>query len=195
MRPPGRPHAANLPTLQGRGVQLGPWPECDAGADAVTLARLHADPRAMRYWSTAAWAADDIPRAEAFLDDVEAGARGGALLRFAARRPRSPVLVGWVSLFRIAPPRPRTEIGYLLDPAMWGRGLGREMIALALGHAIGTLGAQRIEAEVDPMNLASCRVLESLGFHRERLVRDRWRTETERQCLALYRLVPAAGHR
>ncbi len=195
MCPARRPHAAALPTLEGDGIQLGPWPERDAIADAAALARLHADPRAMRYWSTAAWAPDDLPRAEAFLDDVEEGARGGALLRFAARRPGSPALVGWVTLFRIAPPRPRVEIGYLLDPALWGRGLGRRMIALALEHAIDALRAKQIEAEVDPMNLASCRVLESLGFQREGPLRERWRTDSEMQSMALYRLIASDGRR
>jgi RimJ/RimL family protein N-acetyltransferase len=193
MRPARRPHAAALPTLQGDGLQLGPWPESDATADAVAIARLHADPRAMRYWSTAAWAPNDLTRAEAWLDDTEAGARGGTLLRFAARRPGSPALVGWVTLFRIDPPRPRTEIGYLLDPALWGQGLGRRMIALALGHAVDGLGAQRIEAEVDPGNLASCRLLESLGFQREGPLRERWRTGSEAHSAALHVLLAPDG--
>lgn len=187
---PRRPHAAALPTLRGEDLHLGPWPESEAVADAAAVARLHADPRTMRYWNSTAWASDDQPRAEAFLDDVEAGARGGTLLRFAARRPGSSALVGWVTLFRIEPPRPRTEIGYLLDPALWGQGLGRRMVALALGHAIDALGAQRIEAEVETGNFASCRLLESLGFEREGPILQRWRTANQAQAMALY-VLPA----
>jgi RimJ/RimL family protein N-acetyltransferase len=189
MRSARRPHAAALPTLLGEGIQLGPWPESEAIADGIAVARLHADPRAMRHWSTAAWAPNDLPRAEAFLDDLEAGARGGTMQRFAARRPGSSTLVGWVTLFHIEPPRPRTEIGYLLDPALWGQGLGRRMVALALGHAVEGLGAPRIEAEVDPGNLASCRLLESLGFQREGPLRERWRTVNEAQDMTLYALL------
>ena len=189
MRSAHRPHAAALPILQGEGIQLGPWPERDAVADAAALARLHADPHAMRYWSTAAWAPDDLPRAHAFLDDVEAGARGGKLLRFAARRPGSPGLVGWVTLFRIDPPRPRTEIGYLLDPALWGQGFGRRMVHLALDHAFGAIAAQKVEADVDPRNAASCRLLEALGFQREGPLRQGWRSGTERQDSAIYGLI------
>jgi RimJ/RimL family protein N-acetyltransferase len=192
MRSAHRPHAAALPVLDDGVIRLGPWLAETAGADAEALARLHADSNAMRYWSTAAWAADDLPRAHAFLDDVEAGARGGKLLRFAARRPGSPGLVGWVTLFRIDPPRPRTEIGYLLDPVLWGQGFGRRMVRLALDHAFGAIAAQKVEADVDPRNAASCRLLEALGFQREGPLRQGWRSATERQDSAIYGLIADA---
>jgi RimJ/RimL family protein N-acetyltransferase len=174
--------------LDGGTLTLGPWPEETAADDAKALARLHADAAAMRFWSTGPWPPGDLARAEAYLHDIETGARGGTMLRFAARRPGSSALVGWVTLFRIDPPRPRTEIGYLLDPALWGKGLGRRMIALALGHAFDSLGTPRIEAEVDPENVASCRLLESLGFKREGPLRERWRTDHESHDAALYAL-------
>lgn len=184
-----RPHAAALPVLDADAIRLGPWLAETAEADTEALARLHTDAAAMRYWSSEPWAPGDLVRAKACLDDIEAGAQRGTMLRFAARRPGSSALVGWVTLFRIHPPRPRTEIGYLLDPALWGHGLGRRMVALALDHAIESLGAQRIEAEVDPGNLASCRLLESLGFRREGPLRERWRTASHSHVMALYALV------
>lgn len=194
-RTPQRPHAAALPRLDGGEIRLGPWLAESSEADAEALARLHADATAMRYWSTGPWGPGDRARAEAYLDDIETGARGGTMLRFAARRRGSPALVGWVTLFRIEAPRPRTEIGYLLDPALWGQGLGRQMIALALDHAIGGLGAQRIEAEVDPGNVASCRLLASLGFTREGSLRKRWRSGSEAYDSALYVRLATGGQR
>jgi RimJ/RimL family protein N-acetyltransferase len=185
MGTPRRAHAAALPMLVGEGIRLGPWHDADLDA----LARLHADPRAMRYWSTEAWAAEDQPRAEAYLDAIDAGAREGDLLQFSARQAPDGTAVGWVTLYRIDREHRRAEIGYLLDPALWGRGLGRRMLGLAIGHAIGTLGLHRIEADVDPRNLASCRLLESLGFQREGLLRERWRTGGELQDTAMYGLL------
>lgn len=184
-----RPHAAGLPVLDGGTIRLGPWPAHLAEADAGALARLHADTRAMRFWSTAPWADADRAQATAYLDAIDAGARGGDLVQFAARQPGSADLVGWVTLYRIDPAHRRAEIGYLLDPSLWGRGLGRRMVALGLRHAIGTLGLHKIEADVDPRNGASCRLLEALGFLREGLLRQRWRTGGELQDSAIYGLV------
>ena len=184
-----RPYAAALPRLDGATITLGPWPETEASSDAEALARLHADTAAMRYWSTEPWTLGDRARAEGYLDAIDAGARNGDLLQFAARLPGSTALVGWVTLYRIDTTHRRAEIGYLLDSRLWGRGLGRRMVGIALDHAFDTLLLHKIEADVDPRNAASCRLLEALGFQREGLLRQRWRTGGELQDSAIYGLI------
>lgn len=186
---PRRPHAAALPVLEADAIRLGPWLAETADADAEALARLHADATAMRYWSTEPWAPGDRARAEAYLDAIEAGAKEGDLRQFAARLPGSSALVGWVTLYRIDPTHRRAEIGYLIDTALWGRRLGRQMVGLALDHAFGAMALHKIEADVDPRNAASCRMLEALGFQREGLLRQRWRTGGELQDSAIYGLI------
>lgn len=187
--PTRRPHAAALPVLDDGGIRLGPWLPETANADAEALARLHADTAAMRYWSTEPWTSGDRARAEAYLDAIDDGAKEGELRQFAARLAGSSALVGWVTLYRIDRTHRRAEIGYLIDTALWGRGLGRRMVGLALDHAFGALGLHKIEADVDPRNTASCRLLEALGFRREGLLRQRWRTGGELQDSAIYGLI------
>ena len=187
--PARRPHAAALPVLDDGGIRLGPWLAETADADTDALARLHADPAGMRYWSTEPWTPGDRDRAEAYLDAIDAGAREGDLLQFAARRSGEAALVGWVTLYRIDRTHRRAEIGYLIDTPLWGRGLGRRMVGLALDHAFGAMALHKIEADVDPRNAASCRMLEALGFQREGLLRQRWRTGGELQDSAIYGLV------
>lgn len=186
---PRRPHAAALPLLDADAIRLGPWLAETADADAEALARLHADPAGMRYWSTEPWVPGDRARAEAYLDAIDEGAKEGDLLQFAARLPGSSALVGWVTLYRIDRTHRRAEIGYLIDTPLWGRGLGRRMVGLALDHAFGAMALHKIEADVDPRNTASCRMLEALGFQREGLLRQRWRTGGELQDSAIYGLV------
>ena len=60
-----------------------------------------------------------------------------------------------------------------------GRGLASEAVRQALDFGFGTLGLERVEADVDPRNGASCRLLERLGFQREGLLRNRWRVGDE----------------
>ena len=58
--------------------------------------------------------------------------------------------------------------------------------------AFGVLALNRIEAEIDPRNLASAKSLERLGFAREGLLRERWivrgenRTRRSTACSALH---------
>ncbi|VWB67210.1 GCN5 family acetyltransferase [Burkholderia territorii] len=56
-------------------------------------------------------------------------------------------------------------------------------------HAFGTLNLRRIEADIDPRNVASARLLERLGFVREGLLRDRWIVGDQVSDSALYGLL------
>jgi ribosomal-protein-alanine N-acetyltransferase len=62
----------------------------------------------------------------------------------------------------------------LLGRAAWGQGLMREAIVAACTCAFDELGIRRIEAEVNPSNVASCTLLERIGFTREGTLRQRW---------------------
>ena len=58
------------------------------------------------------------------------------------------------------------EIGFILHPDVWGRGLAREAVAAVVDHALNTRGQAELTADVDPRNAASIRVLEGVGFRR-----------------------------
>ena len=79
----------------------------------------------------------------------------------------------------------REEIDRMLD----GLRLAIEAVRCALDFGFGTIGLERIEADVDPRNLASCRLAERVGFQREGLLRDRWRVGGEFADSILYGLL------
>ena len=56
------------------------------------------------------------------------------------------------------------EIGYGLEPEYWGKGYGTEAVIAAVDWALKQPGVKRIEAETEPGNIASQRVLEKAGF-------------------------------
>ena len=72
------------------------------------------------------------------------------------------------------------EIGFTLAPAHHGRGYASEATSAMVDHLITNHGVHRIEASVDPENVASMRVLEGLGMGKEclapaaYLVRGEW---------------------
>ena len=57
-----------------------------------------------------------------------------------------------------------TEIGYGLEPDYWGKGYATEAVIAAVGWAQKQPCVKRIEAETEPGNIASQRVLEKAGF-------------------------------
>ena len=56
------------------------------------------------------------------------------------------------------------EIGYGLAPEYWGKGYATEAVRALIRWAASQNGVRCIEAETDPDNIASQRVLEKCGF-------------------------------
>jgi ribosomal-protein-alanine N-acetyltransferase len=83
-------------------------------------------------------------------------------------------VIGTCTLFRFEPRHRRAEIGYALRSDHWGRGFAGEAVALALDWGFRTLGLHRIEADIDPRNDGSRRLLKRLGFSSEGLQRERY---------------------
>jgi [ribosomal protein S5]-alanine N-acetyltransferase len=62
------------------------------------------------------------------------------------------------------------ELGFVIDRACWGQGLGTAAAVLVTRFAFATLGLEEIRAELLQSNLASRRVLEKVGFQLERTI-------------------------
>ena len=92
-----------------------------------------------------------------------------------SRCERPDEVIGTVTLASLDGVNKRAEIGFMLDRALWRRGYMSEALRALLDYAFGTLGLERMEADVDPRNEASLGLLERLGFVREGYLRERWR--------------------
>jgi RimJ/RimL family protein N-acetyltransferase len=62
------------------------------------------------------------------------------------------------------------EVGWALDPDVWGLGYATEGGSAALAHAFGELGVDRVVSIVDPANTASIAVMTRLGIRQWRTV-------------------------
>jgi RimJ/RimL family protein N-acetyltransferase len=82
----------------------------------------------------------------------------------AIERVDDGALVGWCGLV-VGEDTGEPELLYGLDQLHWGLGLAREAAALALAEA-DRHGPRRLHATVDVANVASIRIVESLGFVR-----------------------------
>jgi RimJ/RimL family protein N-acetyltransferase len=141
----------------------------------------------MRYWRFTAW----TTRQQA-IEHIARLAREREVMEFypwVATLPGNDRLIGTCSLFGVHRDHARGVIGYALAAEFWGRGLASEMLRLALTFAFTQLGLNRIEADIDPLNVASCKLVERAGFQREGFLRERWRVGGGVQDTALYGLL------
>lgn len=85
---------------------------------------------------------------------------------------KSGELIGTVSLFHfLRGPLQKCMIGYSMDERHSGKGYTTQAVRLAVNYAFTELKLHRVEAGAMPSNIASQRVLEKAGFHREGIER------------------------
>ncbi|PSR97102.1 hypothetical protein PHLCEN_2v4383 [Hermanssonia centrifuga] len=121
-----------------------------------------------------------FPTLPAFLDWVETRIRcDPTLVLFAvldksktSAHPESQALAGTIGLLDTSPDHLRTEIGLLFTlPTYWRTHITANAVGLLLSWCFDELGMRRVQWRSDPMNVASIRVAERMGFQRERVKR------------------------
>jgi RimJ/RimL family protein N-acetyltransferase len=148
--------------------------------DLEALNAIMREPRTMAYWSTPPH--ETLAETADFLEGMMTIPPGEGE-DFAIEL--DGCLIGKAGLYRFP------DIGYLLDPACQGRGLMREALTAVIARAFAVHALPRIQADVDPRNAASLRLLARLGFretHRQArtwLVGEQW-------CDSVYLVLDAA---
>ncbi len=76
-------------------------------------------------------------------------------------------LIGTIGFWRIIKPHHRAEVGYMLHPNFWAKGLMKEALQAVIDFGFNTICLHSIEAHINPGNAASAALLEKLCFVRE----------------------------
>ena len=140
--------------------------------DTAAHYAVFSDPEVTRYWSSEPWT--DIDQAVQAIARITAACADGSELRFGIELRETGEMIGNVCLHHFFESSRRCELGYAIGSRHWGRGYVSEALKAAIGHGFAALDLNRIEADIDPRNGASARVLEKLGFRKEGYMPERW---------------------
>lgn len=123
--------------------------------DVHALHAVLSHPEAMRYWSTRPHESVEQTREwmSSMLASVPRSVSDDFVVEHAGR------VIGKAGSYRLP------EVGYILHPDHWRRGLAFEALDAFVRHAFATHDIPRLVADVDPRNAASIRLLTKLGFH------------------------------
>lgn len=135
-------------------------------------------PVAMRYWSTLPH--DQLDQTRAWLGDmIAADPAGNAdyIVEFEGR------VIGKAGCYQLP------DIGYILHPDHWGRGLATEALGAIIPTVFARFPLDAITADVDPRNPASIRLLEKLGFTISGKAERTWQIGEE-WCDSVYLTLP-----
>ncbi|MES2301668.1 MAG: GNAT family protein [Pseudomonadota bacterium] len=137
--------------------------------DFSPMHAIMCQPRAMAYWSTPPHDSEDQTREWlANMAAIEPALGEDFIVERQGR------VIGKAGFYRFP------DLGYLFDPAVWGQGFASEAMNAVIARGFAVHHLARVQADVDPRNKASIRLLERLGFtetHRQArtwLVGDEW---------------------
>ena len=164
-----------LPTLDAPRLRLR-W--LTAG-DVDALFAVFSDPTMMRYWSTPPM--KERAEAEALLAKIHRHFADKFGFQWGIERKSDGRILGTCTLFNVHAANMRAELGYCLASDHWKQGYMREALTALIDHAFGPMKLRRLEADVDPRNANSMRILDKLGFRQEGLLRERWNVGGEIQ--------------
>ncbi|MEI7218097.1 GNAT family N-acetyltransferase [Pectobacterium carotovorum] len=157
--------------------------------DAPALFAFMSDPVVMRFWNHPPW--QHIEQAHDAIDEHWSALCAGQHMKLGLEIKESGELIGTCVLFNLEIESKRAEIGYCLAASAQGKGYMAEALSALRDFAFETAGLSRLEAEIDPRNVASAHSLERLGFTQEGLLKQRWIVDGEVSDSALYGLLAA----
>ena len=181
-------HEISQLTLRTKRLLLRPLRPSDDSA----LLGIFSDPKVMRYWSTPPWRS--IDQARSLIERDTVAMRAGEHLRLGIERLGDAILIGTCTLFAFSEQCRRAEMGYVLASQAWGQAYMDETLRALMTYGFTELNLNRIEADVDPKNIASAKSLERLGFIKEGHLRERWIVGDEVSDTALYGLLRRDWH-
>jgi RimJ/RimL family protein N-acetyltransferase len=145
------------------------------------LEAMHAvlsHPAAMRYWSTLPHR--ELAETREWLANMiasEPGVREDFVVEFDGR------VIGKAGCYQLP------EIGYILHPDCWGRGLATEALTAVIAHVFERHPIPALRADIDPRNTASIRLLTKLGFVESGRAARTWHIGDE-WCDSIYFTLP-----
>ena len=126
--------------------------------DATNILAIFSDKEVMRYWGTPPL--ENTSDARRFISEALENFAKRELFGWGIRWNKTGEIIGTSTLLNLDSDNRRAEIGFAVARSFWGKGIATEAVETLIDFAFNTLDLHRLEADVDPNNTASLRVLE-----------------------------------
>ena len=133
---------------------------------------LRSDERVMRYIDKAP--ADTMDDAYEFIRKTTEMEMKAEAVNWAICLKSDPKLIGTICFWNIKEEHYRAEVGYSLYPDYWGKGIMQEALVEVMKYGFNVMKLHSIEANVNPGNAASIKLLERNNFVREAYFRENY---------------------
>lgn len=155
--------------------------------DAEEIFFLRSDQEVLKYIDRAP--AVSLDEAYAFIQLITDNIDNNVGISWAITQKGDDKLIGSIAIWRLDKENYRGEIGYVLHPAWQGKGIMQESIKAVTDYGFREMKLHSIEANINPGNMSSQRVLERTGFVREAYFRENYYYQGQFIDSAIYSLL------
>ncbi|MDP4098461.1 GNAT family N-acetyltransferase [Paenibacillus sp. P96] len=149
---------SGLPELHTERLKLRPL----VVEDYQTLRSLLSLPEVIKYMNRNR--RPPVERAGRLFREIQSGSATLDSIHYVIVPDDTERLSGLVSFQHWHERKGEAQVGYLLDPTYWGRGLAAEAVGGLLSFGMDSLDLKRIEGRCHEQNTASAKVLMKNGF-------------------------------
>lgn len=134
--------------------------------DTPEMFLLRSDKAIIQYLSKGP--AKSLKEAEDFIISINTNIDNNESVLWAIVLKENPAkAIGNICYWQLSKEHYRAELGYVLAPAYWRKGIMKEALLKVIEYGFTGMGLHSIEARVNPANIASAALLEATGFVRE----------------------------
>ncbi len=134
--------------------------------DAGEILMLRSNEEVMKYVDRKR--ASGIEEAQALINTMnETVDTNNGIMWAIALKEQPTKLIGYIGFWRLIKQNYRAEIGYMLNPKFWKMGIMKEALLRVIDFGFDEMKLHSIEADINPDNEASAKILESTGFIKE----------------------------
>jgi RimJ/RimL family protein N-acetyltransferase/LmbE family N-acetylglucosaminyl deacetylase len=128
--------------------------------DAEDILFLRSDERVLEYIDIEK--AETLEDARQFIEKINSGENGYTY--WGITEKNSLKVIGTICLWNIVPEERKADIGFVLHPDYWGKGVMQEVIPAVINFGFEKLKLRLIIGEAKPQNVKSIKLMEKFGF-------------------------------
>ena len=138
--------------------------------DAQDLYEIRSDPKVMKYFDREMH--KKIDDTLEMIEEIKKSFKEKNGITWIMKEKDSKKVIGYLGFWRLIRDKVRGEIGYALKPEYWNKGFMKESLIKIIEFGFNEFGLHSIEANVNPENINSIKLLESIGFKKEAYFRE-----------------------
>ncbi len=140
--------------------------------DAPDLFEIRSSQEIMKYMDS--YVHQNIQDTYELIESVHKSFKEKKGINWAIIEKSSKQLIGYFGYWRLIPEHCRAEIGYALKTECWGKGYMKETLNKLVHFGFKDLQLHSIEANCNPKNINSIRLLTNFGFKQEANFRENY---------------------